>query len=288
MPDELLACLADQGTEVGEGDVLLVRFGWISWYLEQDADKRAWLGDRATFRSAGLHPGEDTCRTLWNLHIAALGCDNPGVEIWPRGSHLEPDVAAEALADMRRVHEVFAHTMLLPMLGLPLGELFFLDDLAADCAADGKLRVHVHLGAAQPPARRRQPTQRAGDQVARRTGSDARRRRRPLRRRLARPWAGWRRSAGGSRHGSASPLRGGLDRRPHPLGRARHVDVAHAEVRHGVDHRVLDRRRRADRRRLADALGAERVDAASASRSSASRSSASRPPTGCRSRRSWT
>ena len=106
----------------------------------------------------GCIPGEETCRTLWNLHIAAIGCDNPGVEIWPRGSHLEPDVAAEALADMRRVHEVFAHTMLLPMLGLPLGELFFLDDLAADCAADGRYEfmftsapLNLPSGVACPP-----------------------------------------------------------------------------------------------------------------------------------------
>jgi hypothetical protein len=158
MPAELLACLADQGTEVGEGDVLLIRFGWISWYLEQDADKRNWLGDRATFRSAGLHPGEETCRTLWNLHIAAVACDNPGVEIWPRGSHLDAEVAAAATADPRRVHEVFAHTILLPMLGLPLGELFFIDDLAADCAADGAYEfmftsapLNLPHGVASPP-----------------------------------------------------------------------------------------------------------------------------------------
>jgi hypothetical protein len=158
MPDEVRACLADQGCEVGEGDVLLIRFGWIAWYLTTDADKRASLGDRAAFRSAGLHPGEDTWRMLWNMHIAALGCDNPGVEIWPRGSHLEPDVAAEALQDMRRVHEVFAHTVLLPMLGLPLGEMFFLDDLADDCAADGKYEfmftsapLNLPHGVASPP-----------------------------------------------------------------------------------------------------------------------------------------
>jgi hypothetical protein len=157
-PDELRACLTDQGSEVEEGDVLLIRFGWIAWYLTTDADTRAWLGDRATFRSAGLHPGEDTWRTLWNMHIAAVGCDNPGVEIWPRGSHLEPDVAAEALQDMRRVHEVFAHTVLLPMLGLPLGEMFFLDDLADDCAADGKYEfmftsapLNLPHGVASPP-----------------------------------------------------------------------------------------------------------------------------------------
>ena len=157
-PDELLACLSDQDTEVEEGDVLLVRFGWISWYLRQDADKRAWLADRTTFRSAGFHPGEDLARTLWDLHIAALACDNPGVEIWPRGSHLPEDVAIEALAEPRRIHEVFAHTVLLPMLGLPLGEMFFLDDLAADCAADGRYDflftsapINLPSGVASPP-----------------------------------------------------------------------------------------------------------------------------------------
>jgi hypothetical protein len=158
MPDELLACLADQGSTVEEGDILLVRFGWISWYLQQDRAMRDWLGDRATFRSAGFHPGEETCRVLWNLHIAAIACDNPGVEIWPRGSHLAPDVATEALAEPRRIHEVFAHTVLLPMLGLPLGEMFFLDDLAADCAADGRYEfmftsapLNLPNGVASPP-----------------------------------------------------------------------------------------------------------------------------------------
>jgi len=156
--DELLACLEQQGTQVAEGDVLLVRFGWISWYLEQDPAKRTWLADRSTFRSAGFHPGEELCRVLWNLHIAALGCDNPGVEIWPRGSHLDEPRRSEALSDPRRVHEVFAHTMLLPMLGLPLGEMFFLDRLADDCAADGRYDfmftsapINLPHGVASPP-----------------------------------------------------------------------------------------------------------------------------------------
>src|SRR4051794_2087053 len=55
-------------------------------------------------------------------------------------------------------------------------------------------------------------------------------------------------------------VRGALDRLPHPLGRRRHVDVAHAEVAHGIDDGRLDGWRRPDRPRLADALGAERVD----------------------------
>lgn len=158
MPDELLACLADQGSEVREGDVLLVRFGWIDWYLRQDAATRTRLGDRSTFRSTGFHPGEDLARTLWNLHIAAIGCDNPAVEVWPRGALLEPDEADAVLADPSRIHESFAHCVLLPMLGLPLGEMFFLDDLAADCAADGRYEfmftsapLNLPNGVASPP-----------------------------------------------------------------------------------------------------------------------------------------
>jgi hypothetical protein len=44
------------------------------------------------------------------------------------------------------------------MLGLPLGELFFLDDLAADCAADGSYEflltsapLNLPHGVASPP-----------------------------------------------------------------------------------------------------------------------------------------
>jgi hypothetical protein len=53
---------------------------------------------------------------------------------------------------------VFAHTVLLPMLGLPLGEMFFLDDLADDCARDGNYQfmftsapLNLPHGVASPP-----------------------------------------------------------------------------------------------------------------------------------------
>ena len=49
------------------------------------------------------------------------------------------------------------------------------------------------------------------------------------------------------------------DRAPHPLGRRRHLDVAHAEIRERIHHRVRDRRHRADAAGLAAALDAERI-----------------------------
>jgi kynurenine formamidase len=157
-PSEIAECLAVQGTELREGDVLLVRFGWVAWYLEQPQSVRDWLGDRDTFRSAGFEPTEELARTLWNHHIAAIACDNPGIEIWPRGSHLEPQLLEAVKADRRRTHEMFAHALLLPMLGLPLGEMFALDALAADCAADGcyeflftSAPLNLPSGVASPP-----------------------------------------------------------------------------------------------------------------------------------------
>lgn len=156
--DELLACLADQGTEVAEGDILLIRFGWIDWYGAQDAAKREQLADRAQFASSGLHPGEDTVRALWNLHIAAVATDNPAVEVFPPGALLDESTRDELRADPHRVHESFAHCVLLPMLGLPLGEMFFLDDLADDCASDGRYEcfftsapLNLPHGVASPP-----------------------------------------------------------------------------------------------------------------------------------------
>jgi hypothetical protein len=158
MPDELLGCLADQGTEVAAGDVLLVRFGWISWYLGLDPDERSELAARSPLRAPGLHAGEDTARTLWNLHIAAIAADNPAVEVFPPGSHLAPEAATEVAGDRRRAHELFAHCTLLPMLGLPLGEMFFLDELADDCASDGRYEsfftsapLNLPHGVASPP-----------------------------------------------------------------------------------------------------------------------------------------
>jgi hypothetical protein len=135
-----------------------VRTGWIGWYESLAPDERADLADVEALRTPGLRSGEELTRTLWDLHIAAIGCDNPAVEVWPPGSLVPPEVQAEVRADRRRLHEIFTHTLLLPMLGLPLGELWDLEALAADCAADGvheccftSAPLNLPAGVASPP-----------------------------------------------------------------------------------------------------------------------------------------
>lgn len=88
------------------------------------------MADVGGLRAPGFRPGEELARTLWNLHIAAIDCDNPAVEVWPPGATSSAEHEAEVRANRTRLHEIFTHTLLLPMLGIPLGEMWYLDQLA--------------------------------------------------------------------------------------------------------------------------------------------------------------
>lgn len=154
-PDDILGALAGQGVQVEIGDILLIRTGWLDWYRGLDAQRRGRLGT-ARFDACGLRPGEATARMLWNLHIAAVAADNPSLEVWPPGA-LRPSNAdpAEPILDSP---ETFVHRSLLPLLGMPIGELWDLDALAADCAEDGAYSflltsapLNLRSGVASPP-----------------------------------------------------------------------------------------------------------------------------------------
>lgn len=150
-PDDVLGCLRDQGVEMEGGDVLLLRTGWLAWYRSLDADGRAALAQPGALRAPGLTRGEPTARLLWDLHVAAVGADNPALEVWPI-ERLAPD------ADPAGWPDAFVHTALLPLLGIPIGELFDLDALAEDCAATGtydcffaSAPLNLPNGVASPP-----------------------------------------------------------------------------------------------------------------------------------------
>jgi kynurenine formamidase len=62
------------------------------------------------------------CRYLWDSHVAAVASDTFAVEAVP--------------ADRQRPLG-FLHRILIGQFGMALGELWWTEDLAADCAADG-------------------------------------------------------------------------------------------------------------------------------------------------------
>jgi kynurenine formamidase len=116
--DLLRTVATEQGVQFRTGDLLLVRTGWPAQYRELPAGRREKLLADPAF--PGLHAGEETARLLWDWHVSALVTDVPAVESVPG------DPAVGSL-----------HRRLLPLLGIPLGELFDLDRLAAHCHSAG-------------------------------------------------------------------------------------------------------------------------------------------------------
>ncbi|MFP5070660.1 cyclase family protein [Pseudonocardia nantongensis] len=123
-PDELDAALAAQGTEVRAGDVVAVRTGWRRKFL---AD-----GDAASFMAGEPGLGLACCEWLHARDVAAVCSDNWAVEVLPG------EVAGETLP---------VHMVLIRDMGMTLGEMLDLEELAEDCAADGRYEFFL----AAPP-----------------------------------------------------------------------------------------------------------------------------------------
>jgi hypothetical protein len=157
-PDDVIGALDAQGVTVEPGDVLLLHTGWVDWYRALDAAAREGLASSSVgFAAPGLRAGAATARLLWDLHIAAIAADNPAVEVWPPGSQAAQD-AATVRKEFDEFPERFVHFALLPLLGLPLGEMWDLGPLTAACAADGRWTclltsapLNLAHGVASPP-----------------------------------------------------------------------------------------------------------------------------------------
>ncbi len=117
----LEACRKAQGVEIRTGDLLLFRTGWLGWLLAQSANAQVELADHLV--APGLLAGAEMAAYLWNNHVAAVATDTIAVEAWP------PEFADP--------NKGFFHIQLITYFGMNLGELWNLDALAADCAADG-------------------------------------------------------------------------------------------------------------------------------------------------------
>ncbi|MFJ9367573.1 cyclase family protein [Nocardia sp. NPDC101769] len=117
-PRDLQATADAQDVELRPGDILLVRTGWWTRFLETRRPAE-WFG-----ASPGL---SWRCAEWLHEHdIAAVAVDNPAVEVMrPEDGVMMP-----------------LHMLALRDMGLPLGEIWDLEALSRDCAEDG---VHDFL-----------------------------------------------------------------------------------------------------------------------------------------------
>jgi len=110
---ELEEVASKQGVHIGVGDIILVRTGWSTVFAAGNRD-----------RYMDSEPGLSTDAIAWlrDRDVAAVACDNWGIGARPGRTDSE-------------FFEV--HMLALRDIGMPLGEHFVLEGLAAACAADG-------------------------------------------------------------------------------------------------------------------------------------------------------
>lgn len=121
--DDLEAARVSAGIEFEVGDVWLIRYGWVGWYEQLPQEGRAALAvDARKMRLPGLECSEAMAEYIFDRHPCAVAADSPSLESWPPPSFLQPDG--------------FLHHFLLGRFGMAIGEMFVLDALAEDCAAD--------------------------------------------------------------------------------------------------------------------------------------------------------
>ena len=140
--EELQGALEAQNVALTPGTILLVRTGWMEAYEALSPEDKRAIAPFDKIRSIGVEASRRVVAWLWDRRVAAIATDSPAVEPLP----------------MQIGDDNLLHYRALPLLGLPLGELFVLAPLAQDCARDGRYEfmlvsapLPIEGGIASPP-----------------------------------------------------------------------------------------------------------------------------------------
>ena len=115
--DDLDNCASQQNVEVRSGDFVLMRTGQLGKYLKSEN----W-GDYAGGDAPGL--AFETLKWIHDHEIAAVASDTWGVEVRPNET------------DESEAYQPW-HWVAIPNMGLSVGEIFYLEELAEACVGDG-------------------------------------------------------------------------------------------------------------------------------------------------------
>jgi kynurenine formamidase len=113
--DELNTCARAQNVEIKRGDFVILRTG----QMERCLKEKKWGG-----YAGGDAPGVrfENCYWCQDKQVAAICSDTWGVEMRPN--------------ETKEVNQPW-HWVVIPAMGLYMGEMFYLKELADDCEADG-------------------------------------------------------------------------------------------------------------------------------------------------------
>ncbi|KAI7771444.1 hypothetical protein LZL87_010884 [Fusarium oxysporum] len=122
--DQIVKTLESQNMSLDSlraGDIIVIRFGYLAQYENMEPAKREYLDKLYRTQkpdNIGLKPSKELLKFLWNTEIAAICGDSRSLEVWP-------------CKDL----EWHLHEWLLAGWGMPIGELFYLEELAKTCKA---------------------------------------------------------------------------------------------------------------------------------------------------------
>lgn len=152
---DLKTMVKEQNVDLRPGDLLFVRSGWIKWYEEHSPDeRRAKVRDGSTY--VGVDGSEEVIEWVWNNHFAAIAGDAIGFEAWPPqlpwctyNNLFDFSSLEQSSTNLFKCSWLTAliytgiHDYVLALWGMPLGELFDLEALAAECEAQKRWSFFV-------------------------------------------------------------------------------------------------------------------------------------------------
>jgi kynurenine formamidase len=146
---DVRAALVEQKSPLRPGDILLARIGFTR-YLKTHPERYNEILQQTSNREnmippmPGIEASRDVLRWLWDNHVAAVATDGVAWEAVPLNLNSDNDVCM--------------HHHLLGLFGMQIGELWELESLADDCAADGRYTffltsspLNVAGGVGSPP-----------------------------------------------------------------------------------------------------------------------------------------
>ncbi|KAH7020264.1 hypothetical protein EDB80DRAFT_702715 [Ilyonectria destructans] len=119
---QLLEVAAEQHVTFHKGDILIIRSGWTEEYMLLTTQQKIDLAKRKVRAFVGVQGNKEMIKWHWDNGFAAVAGDTNAYEAWP-----------PARDDGVCCHEVF-----LSGWGMPIGEVWDLEELAKTCEKLGR------------------------------------------------------------------------------------------------------------------------------------------------------
>ncbi|KAH8655330.1 putative cyclase-domain-containing protein [Xylariales sp. PMI_506] len=118
----IMTIAKESNIEFQPGDILFLRTGFVHRYETMPRDELEAKMGQPEYHYPGMLGSMDSLEWLWDSGFAAVAADSPGFEAWSAGLGKSDTLF--------RMHET-----ILSGFGMPIGELFDLEELSKQCRA---------------------------------------------------------------------------------------------------------------------------------------------------------